>query len=189
MNVFDFDDTIYDGDSNLDFFKDFFLMHPSLLRFVPDVIKIMHDYRQTNLRFEDIIGKYGGILKEYIVDKKINPTEISVEFWNKHENKIKPFYREIQKEDDLIITASPRFQMDEICRRLGIKHYLATEFDVTTGEFGRPCFRERKIEFFREAYPDGVIDDFYTDSLNDEFLFPYAKRVFFVTGHKIERIK
>lgn len=189
MNVFDFDDTIYDGDSNLDFFKDVFMKYPSLIRYVPDVIKIMNDYRKTTLRFEDLIANYGDVLKDFIDKNHPDPDKMSKEFWDKHEKQIKPFYKQIQKEDDLIITASPKFQMDEICSRLGIKHYLASEFDLRTGEFGDICFREHKIEFFRRAYPDGVIDDFYTDSMNDEFLFPYAKRVFFVTGQKIKRIK
>ena len=189
MNVYDFDDTIYDGDSNVDFFKDLFVKYPSLMRYIPDLIKIMGDYRKTNLRFEDLIEKYGGIFQDFANKHHPDPDVVAKEFWDKHEKQIKPFYKQIQKEDDLIITASPKFQMDEICKRLGIKHYLASEYDLRTGVFGRPCFRERKIEFFREAYPDGVIDDFYTDSLNDEFLFPYAKRVFWVKGNEITQIK
>ena len=35
----------------------------------------------------------------------------------------------------------------------------------------------------------GEIDDFYTDSMNDQFLFPLAKRVFLVKGNKITQIK
>ncbi len=189
MNVYDFDDTIYAGDSNLDFFKDLFFKYPSLIKYVPAIIKIMRDYRKTNLRFEDLIENYGSVLTDFVAAKQPDPEKMAKEFWDKHEKQIKPFYKEIQKEDDLIITASPKFQMEEICRRMGIKHCLASEFDLKTGVFGRPCFREKKIEFFRESYPDGVIDDFYTDSLNDEFLFPYAKRVFFVKGNKIKRIK
>ena len=77
----------------------------------------------------------------------------------------------------------------EICERIGIKHYLATEFDDKTGKFLRGCFREKKIDFFLEAYPDGQIDDFYTDSMNDKFLFPYSKRVFLVDGNKITQYK
>ena len=41
MNVYDFDDTIYDGDSNVDFFIDLFKKYPSLLRYAPDLVKIM----------------------------------------------------------------------------------------------------------------------------------------------------
>ena len=57
MNVYDFDDTIYDGDSNADFFKDLIMKYPSLLRYAPDLVKIMNDYRKTNLRIEDLIAK------------------------------------------------------------------------------------------------------------------------------------
>ena len=45
------------------------------------------------------------------------------------------------------------------------------------------------MDLFRAAFPDGEIDDFYTDSVNDSFLFPLAKRVFMVKGSKITQIK
>ena len=189
MNVFDFDETIFDGDTAFEFITEFVRKNPSLMKLAPDIITVVRDYKNLTFRFEDLVDKYGGVISDLIVSQNVDARQIAKDFWDKREHRIKPFYFEIQKEDDLIITASPKFQMDEICKRLGIKHYLASEFNLRTGEFGRPCFRERKIEFFREAYPDGVIDDFYTDSLNDEFLFPYAKRVFFVKGHKIKRIK
>ena len=98
MNVYDFDDTIYDGDSNLDFFKDLFMQYPSLLRYVPDLIKIMKDYRATNLRFEDLIAQYGDVLQDFIDRNHPDPDKMSKAFWDKHEKQIKPFYREIQRE-------------------------------------------------------------------------------------------
>lgn len=189
MNAFDFDDTIYEGDSSIDFIKFFIKKDPSLLKIVPDVAKIWSDYKKTKFRFEDLVEQFGGFLEEYVKEKRPDPAALTKEFWNSHDHKIKPFYRQIQRPDDLIISASPYFQIEEICKRIGVTHFLATEFDFAEGKFGRACFREKKIEFFREAYPDGVIDDFYTDSLNDEFLFPYAKRVFMVKGHKITQIK
>ena len=127
-------------------------------------------------------------IKEYLVQLVKGKIRYE-EFWALHEKNIKPFYKQVQKEDDLIITASPTVSMNIICPRIGVKHWLGTELDPKTGAFNRGCFRDVKIDFFREAYPDGVIDDFYTDSLNDEFLFPYAKRVFWVKGHKITQIK
>ncbi len=189
MNAYDFDDTIYDGDSSIDFFLFFLKKDPSVITFAPAVAKIMKDYRKTKVRFDELIDKYGYVIEDYMKTKKPDIPALFEEYWDTHEHKIKPFYKQVQKPDDLIITASPTPLMDIICKRIGVTHYLGSEFDVETGKFGRGCFRERKIEFFREAYPDGVIDDFYTDSLNDEFLFPYAKRVFWVKGHKITQIK
>lgn len=189
MNVYDFDDTIYDGDTTLTFFTDFFKKDPTLVRYIPNLVKVMRDYRNLSFRFEDVVEKYGYIVTDYFLNSGLSLDDLAKEYWDKHEDRIKPFYKEIQKEDDLIISASPLFIIKEICERLGIKYYLGTDFDPVTGTFGKGCFRDNKIEFFREAFPDGVIDDFYTDSLHDEFLFPYAKRVFMVKGDKITQIK
>ncbi len=189
MNVYDFDDTIYDGDSSIDFFKFFLKKDPSVISFAPTIARIMDDYRKTKVRFDDVIEKYGYVIEDYVKNNNIDIPALFEEFWDLHQHKIKPFYEYVRKDDDLIITASPKISMDILCPRIGIKHWLGTEMDEKTGRFHRGCFRETKIDFFRENYPDGVIDDFYTDSLNDEFLFPYAKRVFWVKGHKVTQIK
>lgn len=189
MNVYDFDDTIYEGDSSLHFFLFYIKREPSLVKYLPFVLSTLRDYHKEKIVFDDIIKSFGYVFENYFASHDVDFEQIMKEFWDKNEKRIKPFYKKIQKEDDLVITASPNFMVKEICERLGIKHYLGTEFDLETGKFIRGCFRERKIEFFREAYPDGTIDDFYTDSFNDKFLFPYAKRVFLVKGEKITRIK
>lgn len=189
MNAYDFDDTIYEGDSSLHFFVFFLRKDPSLIRYLPRVIKILNDYHKEKIIFDDIVKNFGHIFENYFRNSNKDFDEIVSEFWDKHEKRIKPFYKEIQKEDDVIITAAPNFMAEEICRRLGIRHCLSTEFDVKTGKFIRGCFREKKIDFFFEAFPDGQIDDFYTDSMNDKFLFPYAKRVFMVKGNEITQIK
>ncbi len=189
MNVYDFDDTIFDGDTAIEFTLEYLKKNPSLLKLTPDIIKVIRDYRNLTFRFEDIVDKYGPMLSDFILSQNIDPKQVAKEFWDKREHKIKSFYFEIQKEDDLVISASPTFILEEICNRIGIKHFLGTEMDFEKGTFERWCFRDKKIEFFREAYPDGIIDDFYTDSFHDEFLFPYAKRVFLVKGNKITQIK
>ncbi len=189
MNAYDFDDTIYKGDSSLHFFMFYLRKEPSLIKYLPTVISTLRDYHKEKIVFDDIIEKFGKVFEDYFTTHDVDFDKVVKEFWDKNQKRIKPFYKDIQKEDDLIITASPNFMAQEICRRLGIKHCLGTEFDMETGRFIRGCFREKKIDFFLEAFPDGQIDDFYTDSMNDKFLFPYAKRVFMVKGNKITRIK
>ena len=153
------------------------------------MLKIIDDYRKTTLSFDDVIAKYGHVITDYVAKHNLDIPALYEEFWELHEKNIKPFYKQVQKEDDLIITASPTVSMNIICPKIGVKNWLGSELDPKTGKIGRGCFRDVKIDFFRENYPDGVIDDFYTDSLNDEFLFPYAKRVFWVKGHKVTQIK
>ncbi len=189
MNAYDFDQTIYAGESSLEFILFYIKKDPQIIKFMPSVFKAVILYEMAKITFDDFTKKYAPALEQYFKENEVYAEQAVAEFWDKHEKKIKPFYRKIQREDDVIITASPEFMMHDICDRLGIKNLVATDFDIKTGEIKSACFREGKIDCFRKAFPDGVIDDFYTDSINDEFLFPYAKRVFFVKGNKIKRIK
>ena len=189
MNAYDFDETIYDGESSVEFVFAFIKHDPSVLKFIPKVLMEFVRYSKGQLTVEEFTNKYGEELKEYFQKHKDAIPGIVKEFWDKRMKKIKPFYKELQKEDDLIITASPYFMMEEICGRLGIKNLVASEVDMDKGVITRACFREGKIDCLNRAFPDAVIDDFYTDSMNDEFLFPLAKRVFMVKGNKITQIK
>ena len=112
-----------------------------------------------------------------------------VEFWDQNEYKIKPFYRAQQQEDDLIITASLGFFIREIFRRIGIRHYICTEIDPKTGKLEFLCYHENKVKVFRERYGDTRIEEFYTDSRNDQPLIDLAENAFLVKGDRIERIK
>lgn len=189
MNVFDFDETIYDGESSVQFMLYYIREDPTVVRYIPDLISVMARYYRGQMHAEDFMQVYAPLLRDYFARKKPDLMPLVTEFWNKREGKIKPFYRRIQRSDDVIITASPTFMMNEICRRIGVSHLIATEFDIRTGEVHSACYREKKVDLFRAAFPGGEIDDFYTDSLNDEFMFPLAKRVFMVKGHEIKQIK
>lgn len=189
MNAYDFDETIYDGESSVQFILAYLKNDPKIVSFLPAVVKVMHKYNRGQITLEDFSTKYAAQLKEYFRDNDVDLMSLVNDFWDKHEKNIKPFYKNIQREDDIIITASPDFMMREICDRLGIKNLVASHFDIKTGDIRRACFREGKIDCLREDFPDAVIDDFYTDSMNDSFLFPFAKRVFMVKGNKIKKIK
>lgn len=189
MNVFDFDETIYDGESSIEFIL-YYLRHDlRIIKFLPTVFKVFMLYKKGKVSFEDFTHKYADELRQYFENNNVDLMSLVNSFWDKHMDQIKPFYKEIQKDDDVVITASPSFMMEEICRRIGIKHLIATDFDIKTGEVRTACFREGKIDCFKSVYPEGVIDDFYTDSMNDQFLFPMAKRVFMVKKDKITQIK
>lgn len=189
MNVYDFDETIYDGESSVEFILAYLREDPRIITFMPTVFKVLIQYKREKITFDDFVGKYADELKKYFETNTVDIPSLVTKFWDKRIRKIKPFYKEIQREDDVIITASPKFMMKDICDRLGIRHLIATDFDIQTGEVRKACFREGKIDCFREAFPDGIIDNFYTDSLNDKFLFPFAKHVFMVKKDKITQIK
>ena len=189
MNAYDFDETIYDGESSVDFFLYCFKYDPKLIRFLPAVLKAYILYKKEKISLDEMLNKYGKELEDYFSSHQTQINNLVKSFWDKRMNKIKPFYLELQKEDDVIITASPRFMIQEICERLGVKNLICTEFNLESGKIEKLCFRESKVDCFREVYPTEDIDDFYTDSMNDKFLMPFSKRVFLVKGHKIKQVK
>ena len=80
--------------------------------------------------------------------------------------------------------------MEEICKRLGIKHCVGRIIDEESGKITRLCMRSRKVPAFLEAFTDAVIDNFYTDSpKNDAPLIELAKNAYHVKGNKIIKIK
>lgn len=189
MNVYDFDNTIYDGESMLDFFKFYIKRHPSLLRHLPGVLYAFGKYKAGKITVNDFMTKYSPEVEKFFSSIPDFHAD-AVKFWDTHMHKIKPFYAEIQKEDDLIITGSPEASMKVICERLGVKNYMGSQFDTKTGKITRFCIRSQKIKAFFETYPEGKIDDFYTDSPeNDKPLINIATRAFVVKGDKITRIK
>lgn len=189
MNVYDFDKTIYNGESSVEFFIYYIKHDPKVLTYIPTILKGIKAYEGGTMKPEDMTGRYSAMLSDYFKTCNVDFMPLIKKFWDKRMHKIKPFYLKQQKDDDLIITASPEVMMWDICERLGIKNLIGTDFDLKTGEIRTACFREEKLRLFKEAYPNEEIDEFYTDSMNDKFLFPISKKVFMVKGNKITQIK
>jgi phosphoserine phosphatase len=110
MNVYDFDKTIYNGDSTVDFYFFCLRKYPNIIKFLPAlfyyaVFFALGFYDKT--RFKE---------KFYIFLSEIkNIDEAVLEFWAKYEYKIKDFYKENKKDDDIIISASSEFLLEPIC--------------------------------------------------------------------------
>ncbi|NLA76469.1 MAG: phosphoserine phosphatase [Clostridiales bacterium] len=187
MNVYDFDNTIYDGESAIDFFVFYLRRDPSLIKYTPKIIHALIRYKRGTISIEQALGEYGAIAENYFSTVKGLDGDVRL-FWDKHIGKIKPFYYELHSEDDLIISASPEISLKDICSRLGIKRYIGTAFG-DDGKISRFCFRENKVRAFFELYPDEKIENFYTDSLNDKALIDISENAFLVKGMKITRVK
>lgn len=189
MNVYDFDNTIYDGESVLHFFFYYIKKTPWLVKYIPKVFYALIKYKAGKITVEQALSDYAPFVEDYFRNiPDINKD--AVDFWDKHMNRIKPFYAKIQKDDDVIVTASPECTMNEICRRLGIKNCVGSIIDTKTGKISRLCMRSAKVPAFLERFPNAQIDRFYTDSpKNDAPLIEMAKEAFVVKGDKIIKIK
>lgn len=181
MNVYDFDKTIYDGDSTLDFYFFSLKKSPMLIRFLPiqiiGFIKYMFGM-YSKLQFKE---------KFYSFLKGIKDVDSMVElFWNENQDKIKDWYLKSKEESDVIISASPEFLLNTICRRIGIKHLIASEVNKDTGICeGENCYGEEKVLRFKKYFEKGEIKKFYSDSLSDAPISLMASERYIVSGNNI----
>lgn len=164
VNVYDFDDTIYKGDSGVDFYlymlkKRFFLVCFSIIKAIPVSILFLLKKRETR----DIKDKLFSFIK-YVPNIELYVKS----FWDKNEVRIKKWYLDQKKDNDVIITANYDFLIKEICMRLNIKNLIATEYDFKTYKIkGIHSRGEGKLQLFSEKYPDYKIDKTYSDSRKD----------------------
>ena len=109
------------------------------------------------------------------------------DFWKEYIGNIKPFYLEQKEDDDVIISASPEFLLKPVCKRLKIKDLIASKVDMQSGKYsGINCHGKEKVKRFYEVFPDGKIDNFYSDSYSDSPLAEIADKAFMVDGDKVE---
>ena len=181
MNVYDFDKTIYDGDSTVHFWLFCSRRHPGVfVRCLPRLVKGAVLYAFRRIPKEDWKERFFSFLN-YLPS---NETMVS-SFWEIHFAKIKKWYLDQKQDSDVIISASPVFLLEPVSKRLGVS-LIATEVDPRTGCFsGRNCSGGEKVMRFRQVYPDARIDEFYSDSKKDLPMAGLAAQAFFVRGNEI----
>lgn len=188
MNVYDFDNTIYDGETVVDFYLFCLSKRPSLIKYMPLMLVMLSRYKLGRISVKELEEKAAKYAFKIIMS--IDSTEKAIsEFWNKNEHKIKSFYKKSKRDDDIIISASCGFILREGCRRLGIKNLICSEIDNRTGEIKQVCFRTNKPAILKKLYPGIVVDNFYTDSLNDTPMIEISKNAYLVRKNKITKIK
>jgi len=190
MNVWDFDNTIYRGESGMHFFWYYLKRKPSLVRHAPKVFRGIYDYKRGNIGVDDVYKRVGDVLTSFLTEAGgKNLADDARDFWDKHEHRVLPFYAQLQQPDDLIISAGPEQSLREICGRIGVKRFIGTVIDDEERRVKFVCFRENKVKAFHEQYPGAQIENFYTDSHNDKPMMDISKHVFLVKKGKVTQIK
>ena len=180
VNVYDFDNTIYDGDSTVDFYKYCIRKYPSVMLRWPELAicgPLFLMKRMDKTVFKQRFYKFLRSVSD--MNKALD------DFWNKNEFKIKDWYYNIKKDSDIISSASPEFLLKPICRKLGVR-LIASRVDPVTGVYtGVNHHGEEKVKRFREIYPNVKINQFYSDSLSDSPLAKISEKAFWVKGNDI----
>ena len=190
MRVFDFDNTIYDGESGLDLFLHFLRLDTKgVFKYIPKFFKGFIKYKNGVITIDEVINKYGTFLKEYCAGFADDMEKEFVRFWDLNEHKIKEFYRDIHKADDIIVSACPESLLKIMCDRLGINNYICSKVNFSTGDIQQICYKDKKVALFKEKYGDAQIDEFYTDSVSDLPMIEMSRNAYMVSGDQIRIIK
>ncbi len=181
MNVYDFDKTIYAGDSTLDFYFYCLKKYPKTMLYLPaqfwaGLLYVLGRY--SKVRFKERFYSFLNSLSD--IDGDIDG------FWALNEYKIKDWYKLQRKDGDVVISASPEFLLKPICSKLGISVLIASKVDKLNGRYeGDNCYGQNKVERLICEIETFEIDNFYSDSLSDAPLAGLAKKSYIVDRDSI----
>ena len=181
MNVYDFDDTLFDHNSTSGFYFYELRRHPGLARFWP---RQLWGFLLYGLRLIDVTAMKSHL---YCFLKGVSAAADDAEsFWDANISHIHSWYAQRRRDDDLVISGSPYFIVAPACRRLGIKRVLASDVDPATGLVKGPnCSGNEKTARFKASPYFGPVEEFYSDSRHDQPMADMARRAWLVRGERL----
>lgn len=181
VNVYDFDKTIFDGDSTQKFYLHLLFRQPKIGKHLPKQFLYFIPFSLGFMEKTKFKQKFYSCFKD--VENIDREVEI---FWKKNKKGIKEFYMKNKQENDIIISASPEFLLKPICRELGIKYLIASRVDKNTGRYkGLNCYGAEKVVRLNEKMKNVKIKKFYSDSFSDEPLARLAEKSYIVVKNDI----
>lgn len=179
INSYDFDKTIFDGDSTVKFYLYCLRRTPRMwLRLPRLAFEAAFVLKKDKQRFKQNMFRFLTDLKD--------PEGMLEEFWNANIGGIKQYYLKQKREDDIIISASPEFLVKAAMKRLGSMPVLASPVDIHTGMYtGKNCHGSEKVRRLYEAFPSVKIDVFYSDSHSDDPMAEIAGKAVLVRGEEL----
>ena len=192
LSVYDFDKTIYNGETLNDFYRFYLIKKPwkiytvifQLWYFLLYVLKIINleKLKENFLRFLD--GENTGELKKLIR-----------EFWEKTESKINLWVKDEilknKKETEILvaISASPTFLIIDRLRLMGFDVVIGTDFLFESTKFhshitSKNCKNYEKVKRLDKWAEDNNIQydivNFYSDSIADKPLFDLSENKYWI---------
>lgn len=180
MNIYDFDGTIYDGDSSVNFIKYCLKIKKECYLVLPKYAVMFLLYKLKIIKKETMKSAFFSIINYFDDIEKI-----VFDFWEQEKYKLKDYYLKQKKDTDIIISASPEFLLSPVAEYY---HFalIATKVDLKSGKIiGKNCHGEEKVKRLNEEMHITECEEFYSDALCDAPLSKIAKKAFIVDGEKL----
>ena len=179
MKVFDFDNTIYRGESSIDFSFYMIRQNRKILLYVPMILFSLVRYKMCLVKKDELESVINTFFAGVLEGSEDAP-ELVRRFWETHAHKLNKKILPLIEPDDIIISASPCFLIDGILGKLGTENLIGTEVDLAGKKITWLNFGNNKVRRYRTFYGDRTIDAFYTDSYNDRDMMDISRRVYIV---------
>ena len=188
IDVYDFDGTLYDGDSTADYVLFCLRRHPSLALVLPWVIAAA---ARLAVKRMDLTGFKSALFGA--MARRIDLEAEAERFWGdaRTQKKLGAWFEKTPRDLPIVIaSASPEFELRHAAAILGVGTLIGTRCEKGTGRLiGRNCKGEEKISRIREAVGDFTVRAMYTDDAKaDAPLLAIAKERYLVTRASVRRL-
>ncbi|MBR2942948.1 MAG: haloacid dehalogenase-like hydrolase, partial [Clostridia bacterium] len=162
IDVYDFDGTIYDGDSTFDYVKFCIRRQPRMLLGLPGVAAAGLHLAAKKIGLTQFKSALFSVMTRYM------DLESEAErFWQDERTKAKlgAWFADTPRDLPIVIaSASPEFELRHAAKILGVKTLIGTRADGKTGQLiGKNCKGAEKIERIRAQLGEFTVRAMYTD--------------------------
>ena len=187
IDVYDFDGTLYDGDSTADYVLFCLRRHPSLLLSLPRVAVAAAKLAMKQIGLTEFKSALFIAMGE-----RIDLEGEARRFWQdaKTRGKLGAWFQDTPRDLPIVIaSASPEFELRHAAAILGVGVLIGTRCDETGKLLGRNCKGEEKIRRIREVIGEFSVRAMYTDDVKaDAPLLHMAQERYLVTHGVVKKI-
>lgn len=179
-DLYDFDKTVFNGESGSEFWLFCLKRHPKLIKYLPRQLKGLFDcyalHKISEVRAKELL---------YSCLSAIDAEKEAALFWEKNAFRINSWFKPREHDVPVIVcSASPVFQIKPICDKLGVTLLIATKMDTETGKIsGKNCKGEEKVRRISVQAAEYEIRDVYTDDIVSD------RPILELSGRKKFRVK
>ena len=167
IDVYDFDGTIYDGDSTVDFTRFCLRRHPSLLLALPRFAWVCLRLAAGRAGLREMKSVlFSEMARRFSLEDEAR------QFWQQPKTRAKlgAWFETTPRDVPIVIaSASPEFELRYAAALLGVETLIVTRCDTATGLLTGPnCKGEEKLRRMEEAVGPYTIRAMYTDSVKSD---------------------